>query len=351
MMACLVKLAYQSWTWDLCLLLGTITSATDPVAVVALLRELGAKVSLSTTIEGESLLNDGTAVVIFSVLMEISKGLISADDSLLVLWHFFRMAVGGPVIGMIFGEVALYWISHVFNDVMVEISISITVAYLSFYVSEFWCHSSGVLTVVFVGLAFSAKGRQMVSPEVRTHLPRSPQISSDLPTTTPVHGSPLTFHRPSLTFHRPISPLPPGLPLPARILGDPRLRRQHPHLPHHRHRNLLPVAHRLAVVRLRHLHRPIFGRPRHPDDYLLNHLRALQAHPLRLDVEGDAYRLVGRPPRRRRCVADPSNSRHLHIRPLRTSSQPPAPPSPLLTSRLRSSTPRRTRPRPARHVW
>ena len=62
LMACVVKLAYGTWGWDLCLLLGTITSATDPVAVVALLRELGAKVSLATTIEGESLLNDGSAV-------------------------------------------------------------------------------------------------------------------------------------------------------------------------------------------------------------------------------------------------------------------------------------------------
>ena len=71
--ACFVKLCYGSWTWDLCLLLGTITSATDPVAVVAMLRELGAKVSLSTTIEGESLLNDGSAVVLFVVLKGIAE--------------------------------------------------------------------------------------------------------------------------------------------------------------------------------------------------------------------------------------------------------------------------------------
>lgn len=44
MMATVVKALYPNWTWDLCMLLGTITSATDPVAVVALLRELGAKV-------------------------------------------------------------------------------------------------------------------------------------------------------------------------------------------------------------------------------------------------------------------------------------------------------------------
>ena len=126
LMACLVKLAYGDWTWDLCLLLGVITSATDPVAVVALLRELGAKVSLSTTIEGESLLNDGSAVVIFSVLMEVAKGTIGVNDAGTVVGTFVRMAIGGPIIGWVFGHVALYWISHVFNDPMVEISISIT---------------------------------------------------------------------------------------------------------------------------------------------------------------------------------------------------------------------------------
>ena len=71
LMALVVKALYPAWGWAACLLLGTITSATDPVAVVATLRELGAKPSLSTTIEGESLLNDGTAVVFFVLLKEI----------------------------------------------------------------------------------------------------------------------------------------------------------------------------------------------------------------------------------------------------------------------------------------
>lgn len=51
-----------------CLMLGTIVSATDPVAVVALLKELGVSKRMSTLIEGESLLNDGTALVLFVVL-------------------------------------------------------------------------------------------------------------------------------------------------------------------------------------------------------------------------------------------------------------------------------------------
>jgi len=57
-----------------CLVYGSIISATDPVAVVALLKELGASKRLSTMIEGESLLNDGTAMVVFLVLEEMLVG-------------------------------------------------------------------------------------------------------------------------------------------------------------------------------------------------------------------------------------------------------------------------------------
>ncbi len=52
----------------MCWLIGTITSATDPVAVVALLKELGTDKALGTLIEGESLLNDGSAVVLYVVI-------------------------------------------------------------------------------------------------------------------------------------------------------------------------------------------------------------------------------------------------------------------------------------------
>ena len=167
MMAAIVRLAYPDWSWDLALLLGTITSATDPVAVVAMLRELGAKVSLSTTIEGESLLNDGSAVVLFVVLKGIAMAGGEVDSIGGIVSDFFRMAVLGPIIGWAFGRLALLWISRVFNDPLVEISISVVAAYLAFYVSEFWIHSSGVLTVVFVGLVFaSTTGRTSISPEV-----------------------------------------------------------------------------------------------------------------------------------------------------------------------------------------
>ena len=62
------------FTWHSCLALGSILAATDPVAVVALLKELGASKKLATIIEGESLFNDGTAMVLFLIFLEIIEG-------------------------------------------------------------------------------------------------------------------------------------------------------------------------------------------------------------------------------------------------------------------------------------
>jgi CPA1 family monovalent cation:H+ antiporter len=61
-------------TFTECVVFGSIISATDPVAVVALLKELGASKRLATLIEGESLLNDGTAVVILMIATKMAEG-------------------------------------------------------------------------------------------------------------------------------------------------------------------------------------------------------------------------------------------------------------------------------------
>lgn len=89
------------FTWNHALLFGSIISATDPVAVVALLKELGASKRLSTMIEGESLLNDGTAMVVFLVILDIAKGVeMSAGD---IAWKFARLSFGGPLLGLLGG--------------------------------------------------------------------------------------------------------------------------------------------------------------------------------------------------------------------------------------------------------
>ena len=90
----------HGWDWTMALLLGTVISATDPVAVVSILKELGASKKLGTLIEGESLLNDGTAIVIFMVLFLGVTGVGLEHSPLL---EFFRVAIGGIVVGFGYG--------------------------------------------------------------------------------------------------------------------------------------------------------------------------------------------------------------------------------------------------------
>ena len=71
------------WSWWVCLVFGAIMSATDPVAVVALLKDIGASERLGTMMEGESLFNDGTAIVLFNIMLALAKVRWCCDR---VLW-------------------------------------------------------------------------------------------------------------------------------------------------------------------------------------------------------------------------------------------------------------------------
>ncbi len=153
----------SGWTWLIALLFGTVISATDPVAVVALLKELGASKKLGTLIEGESLLNDGTAIVIFMVLLLSITG-AGSDTSPVV--EFLRVAIGGAVVGLIIGYIIIAWVKKVFNDALVEITVIVAGAYITFYIAEHFFHVSGVLGLVALGLLMASTGRTRISPEV-----------------------------------------------------------------------------------------------------------------------------------------------------------------------------------------
>jgi NhaP-type Na+/H+ or K+/H+ antiporter len=161
---------YQSWSWVECLLVGVIYSATDPVAVVAVLKELGAKESLSTLIEAESLLNDGTAVVIFVMLFESAQTGVWDKSVGEVVLKFLWMGIGGPIWGIICGALSSVLLSVVFNDAMMEATVTLSVAYLCFFVAEYWLGVSGVLALVALGLWYSYIGRTFITPEVEEYL-------------------------------------------------------------------------------------------------------------------------------------------------------------------------------------
>jgi NhaP-type Na+/H+ or K+/H+ antiporter len=157
----------HGWGWTVALMFGAVVSATDPVAVVSLLKELGASKKLGTLIEGESLLNDGTAIVIFMVFFTTLTGESSGGSPVL---EFFKVALGGTLIGIIIGSLTISWVRRVFNDALVEISVIVAAAYLTFYVCENFFHVSGVLGLVALGLAMASVGRTRISPEVEHFL-------------------------------------------------------------------------------------------------------------------------------------------------------------------------------------
>ncbi len=130
------------------LVFGAIVAATDPIAVVALFKEVGAPRGLTVLVEGESLLNDGTAVVLFSVVMTLVG---SGGSSWVGAALFFVRVVGiGVGIGAAFGlGVAL--LMKCVDDPMIEIALTAIAAYGSFAFAE-RVHGSGVLATVTAGM-------------------------------------------------------------------------------------------------------------------------------------------------------------------------------------------------------
>ena len=158
------------WGWASCLMLGSILSATDPVAVVALLKEVGASKRLGHIIEGESLVNDGTAIVVFSLLNEIAKG---ADKTALEIFSFFVwVPVGAVLVGLGIAAGCHAWLGlgAVAGDHLVQISVTLFACYLCFLVAEFQAAASGVLAVVILGVAIGAFGRGFFTGETEHSL-------------------------------------------------------------------------------------------------------------------------------------------------------------------------------------
>lgn len=146
------------------LVLASVLAATDPIAVVGLFKSLGAPKRLAVLIEGESLLNDGTAVVVFSlVLVFASGGTLSLGSAAL---DFVRIVVGGAVVGALVGFVASKVIQRI-DDPMIEITITSIAAYGSFGLAERF-HLSGVIATVAAGMLCGNYGaRKGMSPTTR----------------------------------------------------------------------------------------------------------------------------------------------------------------------------------------
>ena len=115
------------------LLLGAILSATDPVAVVAIFKDLGAPKRLAILVEGESLFNDATAIVLFTILAAMVAGTAQADLGTGAL-QFIKVFLGGIVVGFLMARVFSWVIGKVGGIALVEVSLTIALAFLAFLI-------------------------------------------------------------------------------------------------------------------------------------------------------------------------------------------------------------------------
>jgi CPA1 family monovalent cation:H+ antiporter len=145
------------------LVFGALISATDPVAVVALFRILGVPRSLSTLVEGESLFNDGTALVLFNLMLAFA--LTGQFDLLQSGVDFLRVSAGGIMVGLFLGWAASRLIAGI-DDYLIETTLTTVLAFGSYLAAE-QLHFSGVLAVVAAGLVNGNLGPQGMSPTTR----------------------------------------------------------------------------------------------------------------------------------------------------------------------------------------
>jgi CPA1 family monovalent cation:H+ antiporter len=145
------------------LVFGSLIAATDPVAVVALFRALGVPKRLAVLIEGESLFNDGTAIVVFNLMVVIAlTGKFNFLDSAA---QFFKVSLGGIMVGLLLGWLIAQVISRV-DNYLIETTLTTILAFGSYLVAERFGFS-GVLAVVVAGLVNGNISPQGMSPTSR----------------------------------------------------------------------------------------------------------------------------------------------------------------------------------------
>ncbi len=155
-LVCFYMLPNYSWDWLFCLMVGAVLSATDPVSVVSMLKSVRggttSTVKLTYLITGESLLNDGTALVVFEA---IASTHYSTDFS--VVMFFVKVLLISPFIGIAMGLISLEILKLARRRLSLEhntvqIAVTISCAYMSFFVAQYILKVSGIISVCASGI-------------------------------------------------------------------------------------------------------------------------------------------------------------------------------------------------------
>lgn len=152
-----------------CLLFGALISPTDPIAVMSILRRAGIPKTLETKITGESLFNDGIAVVIFITIFEVMQSGLDNVTFGQVGWLFAREAIGGLVYGLILGYFG-FWALRSIDNYVIELLITLAIVMGGYLLADY-LHISGPLAMVVAGIVTGNKTlEEGTSDETRDYI-------------------------------------------------------------------------------------------------------------------------------------------------------------------------------------
>ncbi len=141
---------------ELGFVVGAMVSATDPAAVISTFRRLGSPKRLATLVEGESLFNDGTGLVIFAIAITSVGRQVGAAEA---ISSFVFIIVVSAIIGIVIGFVASHVVATV-DDHLLELTVSLATAYGAYLVADAF-HESGIIATVVAGLMLGNYGRRI----------------------------------------------------------------------------------------------------------------------------------------------------------------------------------------------